>query len=80
MKITTIDDFLKYRSAKFQDKFALPQGVGKASNHVKIKNVKDAPKAALKYYIKQAVQLDAKYGRTSHRTEAIDSPEHGYRK
>jgi hypothetical protein len=34
--------------------------VGRVSKHVKIKDVKDAPKAALKYYIKQAVQLDAK--------------------
>ena len=45
------------RGAKFQDKFAFLQGVGKVSKHVKIKNVKAAPKAALKYYIKQAVQL-----------------------
>jgi uncharacterized protein YdhG (YjbR/CyaY superfamily) len=48
------------RGAKFEDKFDLLQGVGRVSKHVKINNVKDAPKAALKYYIKQAVQLDAK--------------------
>ena len=48
------------RGAKFEDKFDLLQGVGKVSKHVKIKNLKDAPRAALKYYIKQAVQFDAK--------------------
>jgi uncharacterized protein YdhG (YjbR/CyaY superfamily) len=48
------------RGAKFEDKFGLLQGVGRVSKHVKIKDVKDVPKAALKYYIKQAVQLDAK--------------------
>jgi len=47
------------RGAKFQDKFELLQGVGKVSKHIKIKDVKDAHKAALKYYIKQALQLDA---------------------
>ncbi len=47
------------RGANFEDKFGLLQGVGKVSKHVKIKSLKDAPQAALKYYIKQAVQLDA---------------------
>ncbi len=47
------------RGAKFEDKFGLLQGVGKVSKHVKIKKMKTAPKAALKYYIRQAVQLDA---------------------
>ena len=46
--------------AKFEDKFELLQGVGKVSKHVKIKNLKVAPKAALKYYIKQALQFDTK--------------------
>jgi hypothetical protein len=48
------------RGAEFEDKFDLLQGVGKVSKHVKIKNLKDAPKAALKYYIRQALLLDAK--------------------
>ena len=48
------------QGAKFEDKYKLLQGVGKVSKHVKIKNLKEAPKAALKYYIKQAVQLDAR--------------------
>jgi uncharacterized protein YdhG (YjbR/CyaY superfamily) len=47
------------RGAKFQDKFELLQGVGKVSKHIKIKDVKDTPKATLKYYIKQALQFDA---------------------
>ncbi len=46
------------QGAKFEDKYKLLQGVGKVSKHVKIKNLKEAPKAAIKYYIKQAVQLD----------------------
>jgi len=48
------------QGAKFEDKYKLLQGVGKVSKHVKIKNLKEAPKAALKYYIKQALQLDAR--------------------
>lgn len=48
------------QGAKFEDKFELLQGVGKVSKHVKIKNVKDTPKAALTYYIKQALQFDAR--------------------
>jgi uncharacterized protein YdhG (YjbR/CyaY superfamily) len=47
------------RGAKFEDKFDLLRGVGKVSKHVKIKDITGVPKTALKYYIKQAVQLDA---------------------
>ena len=47
------------RGAEFKDKYGLLQGVGKVSKHVKIKNLKDANKAALRYYIKQALRLDA---------------------
>jgi uncharacterized protein YdhG (YjbR/CyaY superfamily) len=47
------------RGAKFEDKFELLQGVGKVSKHVKIKDANEASKAALKYYIKQALQFDA---------------------
>ena len=46
------------RGAKFEDKFNLLQGVGNVSKHVKIKNLQEVNKAALKYYIKQALQLD----------------------
>ena len=47
------------RGAEFEDKYELLQGVGKVSKHVKIKDAQNAPKAALKYYIKQAMQFDA---------------------
>jgi hypothetical protein len=47
------------QGAKFEDKFDMLQGVGKVSKHVKIKNLKSTPNAAIKYYIKQAIQLDA---------------------
>ena len=48
------------QGAKFEDKYELLQGVGKVSKHVKIKDAKDAPRIALKYYIKQALQFDAR--------------------
>jgi uncharacterized protein YdhG (YjbR/CyaY superfamily) len=48
------------QGAKFEDKYELLQGVGKVSKHVKIKNLKETPIVAIKYYIKQAVQLDAR--------------------
>lgn len=46
------------RGAEFEDKYGLLQGVGKVSKHVKIKTLKDANQAALRYYIKQALKLD----------------------
>lgn len=48
--------------AEFQDKYGLLKGVGKVSKHVKIKDVKDMPaiEAALRDYIQQALELDAK--------------------
>ncbi len=46
------------RGAEFEDKYGLLLGVGKVSEHVKIKNLKDANKGALRYYIKQALELD----------------------
>jgi hypothetical protein len=48
------------RGAEFEDKFGLLGGVGKVSKHVKIKALSGANKAALKYYIRQAVQRDAR--------------------
>jgi hypothetical protein len=47
------------RGAEFEDKYNLLQGVGKVSKHVKIKNLTDANKEALRYYIKQALEFDA---------------------
>ena len=48
------------RGADFEDKYGLLRGVGKVSKHVKIKNLADANKDALRYYIKQALEFDAK--------------------
>jgi len=48
------------RGAEFEDRYGLLCGVGKVSKHVKIKNLKDINKTVLKYYIEQALKLDAK--------------------
>jgi hypothetical protein len=48
------------RGAEFEDKYHLLNGVGKVSKFVKIKNLKEVNKTALKYYIKQALKLDKK--------------------
>jgi uncharacterized protein YdhG (YjbR/CyaY superfamily) len=48
------------RGAQIKDKYGLLRGVGKSSKHVKIKSVATANREALRYYIKQAVKLDAK--------------------
>jgi hypothetical protein len=46
--------------AEFEDKYGLLQGVGKVSKHVKIKDLKDVNQDALRYYIQQAIEFDAK--------------------
>lgn len=48
------------KGAEFDDKYDLLRGAGKVSKFVKIKSLKDVNKTALKYYIKQALRLDAK--------------------
>lgn len=48
------------RGAEFEDKYGLLKGVGKVSKHVKIKSMDTVNKEALKYYIKQALELDSK--------------------
>ena len=45
---------------EFEDKYNLLRGVGKVSRHVKIKNLADANKEALRYYVKQALEIEAK--------------------
>lgn len=45
------------RGAEFEDKYGLLRGVGKVSKHVKIKDLKHVNKDALRYYIKQALEL-----------------------
>jgi hypothetical protein len=41
----------------------LLEGVGKVSKNVRMSTLKDVDKTALRYYIKQAVELDAKRAR-----------------
>ena len=48
------------RGTQFEDKYGLLRGVGKVSRHVKIKKLDTANKDALRYYIKQALELDEK--------------------
>ncbi len=47
------------RGAEFEDRYGLLQGKGNVSKHVKIRNLQDANKDALRYYISQALELDA---------------------
>lgn len=46
------------RGAEFEDKYGMLRGVGRVSKHVKIADVEGIHKAALRYYIRQAVKLD----------------------
>ncbi len=48
------------RGAQFDDKYGLLRGVGKSSKHVKIKDPRDMNKEAIKYYIRQALELDGR--------------------
>jgi hypothetical protein len=48
------------RGAQFEDRYGLLRGVGTSSKHVKIKNLATANMEALRYYIKQAQELDEK--------------------
>ena len=47
------------RGAEFEDKYRLLRGVGKVSKNVKIKDLNDVNKTALRYYIRQALEFDA---------------------
>jgi hypothetical protein len=47
------------RGAEFEDKYGLLEGVGKVSKNVRFRSVKEINRAALRYYIKQALELDA---------------------
>lgn len=46
------------RGVGFEDKYGLLRGTAKHARHVKLKNLDDMNKPALKYYIKQALKLD----------------------
>ena len=46
------------RGAEFEDKYGLLGGVGKNAKNVRMKNLGEINKPALRYYIKQALKLD----------------------
>jgi hypothetical protein len=48
------------RGAEFKDEYGLLEGEGKVSKNVRIKSMTDVNKEALRYYIKQALELDSK--------------------
>ena len=50
------------RGAEMEDKYGLLQGVGHVSKHIKFKTVEEIKEPALRYYIKQALKLDAEEG------------------
>lgn len=47
------------RGAEFKDRYGLLEGVGKVSKNVRIRRMEEINKAALRYYIAQALELDA---------------------
>jgi hypothetical protein len=46
--------------AEFYDRYGLLKGLGKHAKHVKIKKLADANQEALRYYIQQALERDAR--------------------
>jgi hypothetical protein len=46
------------QGAYFEDRYGMLRGVGKHARHVRMKNLDQVNKPALKYYIKQALTLD----------------------
>jgi hypothetical protein len=46
--------------SEFEDAYGLLKGKGKISKHVKIKTTSSVSRDVLRYYIRQAVELDAK--------------------
>jgi hypothetical protein len=46
------------RGTQMEDKFALLRGAAKGARHLKMKNLGEVNEPALRYYIKQAVNLD----------------------
>ena len=46
------------RGAAFEDKYGLLKGVAKHARYVKLKNLGEVNKPALRYYIRQALKFD----------------------
>lgn len=47
------------RGAEFEDKYGLLRGVGNVSKHVKIRDLDHLNAEAIRYYIKQALDMDS---------------------
>ena len=47
------------RGAEFDDKYGLLEGVGKVSKNLRFRDIKEINEEALRYYMKQALKLDA---------------------
>lgn len=46
------------RGADFEDQYGLLEGEGRVSKNVRMKDLKEVNRAALRYYIKQALEFD----------------------
>jgi hypothetical protein len=46
------------RGASFQDRYGLLEGVGKVSKNVRMKDLRDVNRTALRSYIRQALEFD----------------------
>jgi hypothetical protein len=46
------------KGASFEDRYGLLEGVGKTSKNVRMKDLSEVNKPALRYYIKQALEHD----------------------
>jgi hypothetical protein len=46
--------------AEFEDKYGLLRGVGKVSKHIKLRKLSDVNPEILRYYVQQAMELDAR--------------------
>jgi uncharacterized protein YdhG (YjbR/CyaY superfamily) len=46
------------RGAAFEDKYGMLEGEGKVSKNVRMKDLKEVNRTALRYYIKQALEFD----------------------
>jgi len=55
--------FVFTHGTEFEDRFGLLRGKGKVSRHIKLKTVDSVGRAALRYYIRQAVRRDREAAR-----------------
>lgn len=67
------------RGADFEDRYGLLEGVGKVSKNVRMKDLKEVNKKALRYYIKQALEFDKEKSRRIEPPTEPSSLAHGRR-